>query len=137
MSEEPLPVNTSQELHESRRKPRLDIQELHRKLLENEATMEKLKSAFTLVANALNGLNGSQDLSDGVGGDLRRGWEINHNSHNSHNPHNSHNSHNPHNHHNHHTGEEPANRPGRGNSHYNRNRSHHSNGYRSYRGSQD
>ena len=112
MSVEPPdhPVNTSQDLHESRRKPRLDLQELHRKVLENEATMEKLKSAFALIANALNGSNDRSDGNHGSRNEYRTGGEIGNIGPND--------------------NYEPANRPGRGRYNRNFNHSHNSNGYR-------
>ena len=114
---DPNPTDhTSPDLHESNRKPRLDLHELHRKLLENEATMERLKSAFALVSSALNGSNGSNG-SNGLNGPHGEACEAPNNDR---------------------FGREPANR-GRGNSRFNRNSNYppHSNGYRSYKGTQN
>ena len=126
------PVHTSQDLHESNRKPRLDLHEMHRKLLENEATMERLKSAFALVSNALNGSNGSNGSNglNGLNGLSGLNGPNGPNGPNGEAPCEAPN--------NDRYGREPANRR-RGNSRFNRNSNYppHSNGYRSYKGTQN
>jgi hypothetical protein len=133
---DPSPTDhTSPDLHESNRKPRLDLHEMHRKLLENEATMERLKSAFALVSNALNGLNGSNG-SNGLNGlNGSNGLNGLNGSNGLNGPNGEAPCEAPN---NDRYGREPASR-GRGNSRFNRNSNYppHSNGYRSYKGTQN